>query len=44
MQVERTITGKSINTEAEAGLFIQKALRGMKDLTQAEKNIKGIQH
>lgn len=42
--MNRSNTNKSTNSAAEAGVFIQKALKGMKELTQAEKSLKGLQY
>jgi hypothetical protein len=42
--MDRTNTNKSNISTAEAGVFIQKALKGMKELTQAEKSLKGLQY
>ena len=43
MSVERSNTGKSAEGSNEANYYVQKAFKGIKELTQAEKSMKGLQ-
>lgn len=47
MSLERTNTNRSGETEyssVEANHFLQKAVKVMKELTQAEKSLRGLQN